>query len=271
MRTRAPLRPCARAPDGGRGMPSTMPAAIRTALVTGASSGIGAALGRLLAQQGVAVALAARREDALRTLADEITAAGGTASVHPVDVADPAATVAAVQAADDALGGLDLVVANAGVATSRWSGKLTWADCADMLAVNVAGATATLLAVLPRMVERKRGHLVGVSSIAGQRGIPKLAAYCGSKAYLSTFLEGLRVDLRRTGVRVTDVRPGYVRTAMTADNTSLPFLVTADDAAARIWGAIRARRSVLTFPLPMAAGARVLKAVPNALYDRLMK
>lgn len=248
-----------------------MPAEIRTALVTGASSGIGAALCRRLAQQGVTVALAARREDALRTLADEITAAGGKALVHPMDVADPAATVAAVQAADDALGGLDLVVANAGIGTSKWSGKLTWADCADVVAVNVAGATATLCAVLPRMVERRRGHLVGVSSIAGLRGIPKLAAYCGSKAYLSTFLEALRVDLRRTGVRVTDVRPGYVRTPMTAQNASMAFVITAEDAAERICKAIHARRSVLTFPLPMAAGARVLKAMPNALFDRLMK
>lgn len=249
-----------------------MPAAeIRTALITGASSGIGAALARLLAQQGVTVALAARREDALHTVAAEIEAAGGKASVHAVDVADPAATVAAVQAADDALGGLDLVVANAGVGTRTWSGKLGWADCADVLAVNVVGATATLCAVLPRMVERKRGQLVGVSSIAALRGLPKLAAYCGSKAYLSTFLEALRVDLRRTGVGVTDVRPGYVRTPMTAENAAMPFAITAEDAAQRIWKAIRARRAVLTFPLPMAAGARVLAGMPNALFDRVMK
>jgi short-subunit dehydrogenase len=246
-------------------------AEIRTALVTGASSGIGAALARLLARQGVTVALAARREEVLRGLADEIVAAGGSASVHAMDASDPVATTAAVQAADDALGGLDLVVANAGIGKAKWSGKLGWDDCADVLAVNVAGATATLCAVLPRMVERKRGHLVGVSSIASLRGIPKLAVYCGSKAYLRTFLEALRVDLRRTGVRVTDVRPGYVRTPMTAENASMPFAITAEDAAERIWKAIRGRRSVVTFPLPMAAGARVLTALPNVLYDRMMR
>jgi short-subunit dehydrogenase len=249
-----------------------VPAAeIRTALITGASSGIGAALARRLAAEGIAVALTARREDALRTLAGEIEAAGGSASVHPVDVSDPAATVAAIQAADDALGGLDLVIANAGVGSGLWSGKLTWADCADVVAVNVAGATATLCAVLPRMVERKRGHLVGVSSIAGLRGLPKFAAYSASKAYLSTFLEALRADLRGTGVRVTDVRPGYVRTAMTADNKGMPFLITAEDAAERIWKAIRGRRSVVTFPLPMAGGARIMAALPNPLFDRMMK
>src|SRR5262245_23907950 len=125
-----------------------MPAVeIRAALVTGASSGIGAALARRLAAEGITVALTARREDALRTVAEEIQAAGGNASVHAVDVSDPEATVAAVQAADDALGGLDLVVANAGVGKGLWSGKLEWADCADVLAVNVAGATATLCAL----------------------------------------------------------------------------------------------------------------------------
>jgi short-subunit dehydrogenase len=249
-------------------MPATE---IRTALITGASSGIGAALARRLAAEGIAVALTARREDALRTLAGEIEAAGGSASVHPVDVSDPAATVAAVQAADDALGGLDLVIANAGVGSALWSGKLTWADCADVVAVNVAGATATLCAVLPRMVERKRGHLVGVSSIAGLRGLPKFAAYSASKAYLSTFIEALRADLRGTGVRVTDVRPGYVRTALTANNKGMPFLITAEDAAERIWKAIRGRRSVITFPLPMAGGARIMAALPNPLFDRMMK
>ncbi|MCX4245267.1 SDR family NAD(P)-dependent oxidoreductase [Paraliomyxa miuraensis] len=243
----------------------------RTALVTGASSGIGAALAKQLAAQGIEVALLARRREALQELADAIEQAGGRASIHPVDVSDPEATVAAVRAVDDAVGGLDLVVANAGVGTTQWSGKLGWDDCAQVLAVNVAGATATLVAVLPRMVKRKRGHLVGISSIAGYRGLPRLAVYSGSKAYLSTFLEGLRIDLRGTGVTVTDVRPGYVETAMTAGNGKMPFLVTAEDAAQRICKAIAARRRVLAFPLPMAAAGRTMAALPNVLYDRMMK
>nr|MCH9685419.1 SDR family NAD(P)-dependent oxidoreductase [Deltaproteobacteria bacterium] len=200
----------------------------------------------------------------------QIKASGGSASVHPVDVSDPEATVAAVHAADDAHDGLDLVIANAGVGNGQWSGTLTWEDCANVLAVNVAGATATLVAALPRMVERKRGHLVGISSIASFRGLPKFAAYSASKAYLSTFLEALRVDLRTSGVHVTDVRPGYVRTPMTADNASMPFAVTAEDAARRIHKAVRGRRAVLTFPLPMASAAYTMGSLPNAVYDRLL-
>lgn len=244
---------------------------IRTAFITGASSGIGAALARHLAAEGITVALAARREDPLQQLADEIAAAGGTASIYPLDVSDPETTEATVRRADDALGGLDLVIANAGVAPSRWSGKLRWADCSNALAVNVAGATATLTAVLPRMVERKRGHLVGVTSIAGLRGLPKMAAYSASKAYLRVFLESLRLDLQGTGVRVTEIRPGYVRTPMTKDNASTSFIVSAEDAAARIWKATRSGRAVLTFPLPMAGAAALLSAMPNALYDVTMR
>lgn len=244
---------------------------IRTAFITGASSGIGAALARLLATQGITVALAARREGVLRELAQEIEGDGGAASIYPVDVSDPEATEAIVRKADDDLGGLDLVVANAGVAKGQWGGKLRWSHCANLLAVNVAGATATLTAVLPRMVERKRGHLVGVSSIAGLRGMPKMAAYSASKAYLRVFMESLRVDLSGTGVKVTEIRPGYVRTPMTADNATMPFAVSAKDAAARTWKAIRNGRSVLTFPLPMAGGAGLVSALPNALYDVAMR
>jgi len=244
---------------------------IRTAFITGASSGIGAALARRMASQGVRVALAARRESELRALADEIEAAGGRADVYPLDVSDPAATVETLQRVDDERDGLDLVVANAGIGTAQWAGQLRWEDCAGVLAVNVAGATATLTALLPRMVKRKRGHLVGISSIAGQRGMPKLAAYSASKAYLSTFLESLRIDLARTGVHVTDIRPGYVHTEMTTDNRSMPFAVSAEDAAARIWKAIAGRRTVLTFPLPMAGASRVLSVLPNAVFDAAMK
>lgn len=244
---------------------------IRTAFITGASSGIGTALAKMLASRGVTVALAARREEKLEAIAKEITEAGGKASVHPLDVSDPQATVAAVQAADDQHDGLDLVVANAGVGTGQWGGKLEWDDCATILSVNVAGATATLVAALPRMVERGRGHLVGISSIASYRGLPKFAAYSASKAYLSTFLESLRVDLRGTGVAVTDIHPGYVRTEMTEHNSSMPFVITAEDAAGRICKAIDSKRGVLTFPLPMAMTARAMSAMPNFLFDRVMK
>ena len=204
---------------------------LRTAFVTGASVGIGAELAKLLARQGLHVAIAARREPELAAVAAAIRAEGGHATIVPVDVSDAAAITAAVQRIDGELGGLDLVVANAGVATQRHSAKLQWDDCATMLGVNVIGATATLVAAIPGMVARGRGHLVGVSSIAAYRGLPKLAVYSASKAYLSAMLEGMRVDLGPKGICVTDVRPGYVRTAMNEGAGKLPMELQPVEAA----------------------------------------
>lgn len=243
---------------------------LRTALVTGASSGIGAALARRLAASGVEVALVARREELLASLRDEIVAAGGKARVYPADIGVPENSVATVCRADEELGGLDLVIANAGVGASRWGGALSWPDLAQTLAVNVAGAAATLVAVLPRMVERRRGHLVGVSSLAGYRGMPRSAAYSASKAFLSTFLESLRVDLRGTGVAVTDVRPGFIRTPMTATNRfPMPFLLDSDPAARTIVAAIERRAPVVAFPWTLAAITGSARLLPNVVWDRI--
>jgi len=241
----------------------------RTALVTGASSGIGMALAKRLAQKGAEVALAARREKPLRDLCGEISDAGGKARVYTLDVTDPGATVATLQRADDEMQGIDLVVANAGVGRARWGGGLSWDDCAEVISVNVLGAVATLTALLPRMVARKRGHLVGVSSLAQYRGLPNNAAYGASKAFLSSFLESLRIDLRSTGVAVTDVRPGFVRTAMTEkQDIDRPFLMKADDAAAVIVRGIEKAAAVVEFPWQLAAVARTSRLLPRALFDK---
>src|SRR6516162_9505903 len=125
----------------------------RTAFVTGASSGIGRELARRLAREGVEVAISARREDQLQSLVEEITAEGGRARAYPLDVANPDSTTETLRRADREMGGIDLVVANAGVSRHRWSGKLTYQDCADIIDVNVRGAVATLTALLPAMVE----------------------------------------------------------------------------------------------------------------------
>ena len=242
----------------------------RSAFITGASSGIGAALAKRLAQSGIEVGLAARRETELAVLAEEIRAAGGRAKVYPLDVTDAPAVTRTVLRADEELGGLDLVIANAGVGKSRWSGKLSWEDCEPTLQVNVIGATATLLAAVPAMVERGRGHLVGVSSLAAYRGLPKNAVYSASKAYLSILLEGLRIDLASAEIAVTDIRPGYVKTAMTEGNKKMPFLLEAEGAAREIMDAIAARKDVHAFPFPMAMGMRSVASLPNAIYDRLV-
>jgi short-subunit dehydrogenase len=237
--------------------------------VTGASSGIGAALAVRLARDGTLVVLAARRADALAEIAREIEAAGGKARIELMDVADGGATADAVRRLDDALGGLELVVANAGVGGMRWSGTMSFEGCAPMIDVNVTGTVATLTAILDRMVARGHGHVVGVSSMAAVRGLPHNALYSATKAFTSTFLESLRVDLAGTGVAVTEVRPGYVRTPMTdALDAPKPFMIEPEEAAEVIARGIARRDALVAFPWAMATLTRSIRWLPVALYDR---
>jgi short-subunit dehydrogenase len=243
-----------------------------TALVTGASSGLGRGLALWLAQRGTRVFAAARRVDPLQSLAEEARAAGGTLEPVEMDVARTDETMARIQRIDADCGGLDLVVANAGVGLDTNGRRFQWERARQVIEVNVSGSAATLTAVLPQMVERKRGHLVGVSSLAAFRGLPKNAAYSGSKAFLTTFMESLRVDLRGTGVSVTCIHPGFVKSAMTAPNRHpMPFLLETQDAVERMAKAITRGVPVFSFPLPMAVAIRLVRALPNALYDPLAR
>jgi short-subunit dehydrogenase len=240
----------------------------RTALVTGASSGIGRALARALAATGTHVVLAARRERELDDAVAEIARAGGRATARVLDVSDAEATVRAVRAIDDAVEGLELVVANAGVGGTLPPRPLAWEDVAPMLRVNFDGAIATLTAVLPRMHARGRGHLVGISSLASFGPLPRSAGYCASKAGLSMFLASLRLDLLDSPVKVTAVHPGFVRTPLSATNRFImPFLMDADAAASRIARLLPRAPATIDFPLPMTLAARAGAGLPRPLRD----
>jgi short-subunit dehydrogenase len=242
----------------------------RAAVITGASSGIGAELARGLAAAGVPVGLVARRRDRLDALAAEISAAGGTAHVATADVAEPAQVRAAVAALADRLGPIDLLVANAGVGLASSALDFSAAPFERMVRVNLLGAAYAFEAVLPAMLERGRGHLVGVSSIAAYRGLPGSAGYSATKAALSSLLEGFRVELRRCGVAVTTVHPGFVRTEMTerAEDPQ-PFRMEVAPAARIILRGIAARRREVNFPLPLAGFMALARHWPNWFYDRV--
>jgi short-subunit dehydrogenase len=240
----------------------------KNALVTGASSGLGRGLALWLAKRGIRIHAAARRGEQLRALADEAKAAGGDVEPVSMDVVDTEATVKTLQRIDDACGGLDLVIANAGLGADMSKDRFGWESVEKTLRVNVMGAAATLTAVLPRMVERGRGHLVGMSSLAAYRGLPRAATYSGSKAFLHTFLEGIRVDLKRKGIRVTSIHPGFVKTEMTANSKMpLPFLMDLDAAVERMGRAILRADSEFAFPWQMSTAISLAKLLPNGLYD----
>jgi short-subunit dehydrogenase len=239
-----------------------------TAFITGASSGIGHGMARALAARGVHVIAAARRRQRLDELVAEIAAAGGSAEALVLDVADAEATHAAVVAAD-ARTPLDIVVANAGVAGITPAKKLDWQRVKSILDTNVLGAAATLSGAIPGMVERGRGNLVAIASIAGFVGLPKFAAYSASKAALITLCESLRIDLHGTGVAMTTVCPGYVDTDLLTKGKKHPFMVSVDDAVGRILAAMDAGDAMCTFPAPSVAAMRTARALPRPLYELL--
>ncbi len=240
----------------------------RTALVTGASSGLGRGLALWLAKRGVRVFAAGRRQPQLQALAAEAQAASVTIEPVALDVTKADAARERIRALDAECGGLDLVVANAGVGGTTNAKRLQWERVRAIIDTNVTGAAATLCAVLPEMVERGRGHLVGVSSLAAYRGLAGHAAYSASKAFLGTFMESLRVDLRGTGVRVTCIYPGFVKSELTASNTfPMPFLMETHDAVERMGRAIIRGEAEVSFPWQLAVPTRLAKVLPNPLFD----
>lgn len=182
------------------------------AIVTGASSGIGAALARELARRGTTVALVARRAERLEAvLADCLPAAAGS-RCYPADLSDPEAAAALALRIWDDLGGVDVLVNNAGVPLRRPVQRVTMDEVRRAMTINYLSPVAMTLALLPRMLDRGSGVVVNVSSLGGRLGIPTEAAYCGSKFALAGWSESMAADLAGTGVSVRLVLPGAIET-----------------------------------------------------------
>ena len=241
-------------------------------LLTGASDGIGAAVARALGAEGARVGLFARRKEKLEEVAAAVHEAGGEALVLPGDVTSTEEVEGAFATLVEAWGGVDIAIANAGVGLPD---KLKAPNTERMLRtieVNVGGVIRTVNAALPRMLEQGSGHIVGISSPAGRRGLPGSGSYSASKAAVSRLLESIRGPARARGVYVTAVNPGFVKTPMTAKNKQpMPFVIEADEAARHVLRAIRLRRREYTFPWQMATLIGFVGALPNALFDQLAR
>lgn len=239
----------------------------KTALVTGASSGLGRGLAGWLAKRGVKVYAAARRTELLESLKAE---SGDLVVPMKLDVSNGDATFAAVAELDVECGGLDLVIANAGGGDETDPAKLKWPSIKHMIDLNVAGATATLTGALPAMIERGRGHLVGMSSLAGLMPLPQASTYCATKAYLAMFLNSLRLDCEPKGVAVTSIHPGFVSTAPNAGK-KLPFLMTPEDAVERMGKALLRKAKVFTFPWQLSAAISFGSSLPMPVQSALLR
>jgi short-subunit dehydrogenase len=236
--------------------------------ITGASSGIGAALATRYTRDGATLGLCARRVEPMQALAEDL---GALSACYRVDVTEPATVQAAARDFIGRFGVPDIVIANAGVSI----GTLT-EDPDDIAAfrkvveTNVLGMLATFQPFVAPMRERRSGTLAGIASVAGIRGLPGAGAYSASKAAAISYLESLRAELHGSGVAVVTVCPGYIRTPMTAVNRyPMPFILEADDAARRIAHLIAKKRRFAVVPWQMAIVAFLLRRLPDWLYDRL--
>ena len=243
----------------------------KVVLVTGASSGIGRALSIELGKKGAALGLLARRADVLNEIVAEVESAGGRALALPCDVRDAEAVRAAADELRGEFGRVDVLVANAGVGATSDAKNLNPQDVARVININVLGAVNSVAAVLPEMIERRSGQLVVISSLAAYRGLPKSGAYCASKAAVSAFFESLRVDLRDTGLDVTIIHPGFIKTPLTAGREAqMPYLMELDDAIKKIVNAIEKRKKSCAFPWQLASIVRAAMLMPAPMYDRMI-
>ena len=241
--------------------------------ISGASSGIGKALSLRLAREGARVAMTARRAEVL----EEIRAGQPTEMAErllplPADVLDPDALEKAYRQLTDTWGLPDMVIANAGTHIHMEPKDINAADCRKIIDVNLEGAVNLLTLVVPDFMAREQGHLIGVASLSGYRGLPNAAAYGASKAGLINFLQGLRFDLQPHGIAVTVINPGFVKTPLTDRNPfPMPFLIEVDQAIDAILDGLQKEKKEIHFPWQVSWILKTLRVLPYPLYHRLVR
>lgn len=241
-------------------------------VITGASDGIGKAMAFAFAKKGARLGLIARRKDLLVSLAAELMALGAReVRVSALDVTDFSAQRMALEEFELSFGGITHLVLNAGISGRSSPVEDSWDEIKRCLDVNVMAALNAAEWMKPRMVARRSGTIAGVSSVAATRGLPDSGAYSASKAAFTTYLESLRVDLVPYGVRIVTIAPGFIRTALTAQNRGgMPFLMDVVEAGQIFAEGVLKGTKFVVAPWQYAWLIRVLRILPNCLYDPLV-
>ncbi len=241
-------------------------------LITGASSGIGYALALELANRGCRLFLLARRKDRLDTLLKEIDQPTIDHQAHICDISD-FLQVRKVSANIQHSAHIDTLILNAGVSGGGFDPlNMDTEKISSLFQINFFGSIAFLQEFIPRMVSNGSGLIAVTSSLAGYRGMPKSAPYSSSKAALNTFMSSLRIDLLDTGIQVTVISPGFVKTPLTDKNDFyMPFMISAQKAAKIIADGLQARKNEIHFPKRLSWPAKIARWLPESIWIRMMK
>jgi short-subunit dehydrogenase len=246
-------------------------------IITGAASGIGQELCRLYGRRRAKIGLVDREKSKLESFADELGQAGVLCAAAVADVCQREQVQNAVRQIVAALGPADILIPCAGICRASTVDDLKTSEVEEIVRTNFLGTVYMIEAVLPSMLERKRGQIAGISSMAGVRGIPFEPAYSASKAAVAAYLESLRSELRHRGIIVTTVFPGYVQTplldeinGMMGADMSGGKAFTSNAAAVRIMKGIERRRSYVYVPARLGLSVRLSRFMPPRMYDRIM-
>lgn len=251
-------------------MNETSPWSGKRVWITGASSGIGAAVAREMAAQGAHVAISARSDETLERIIKELP--GGPHLALKLDARDAVATRAAVERIVGDWGGLDLALLAAGTYQPMRGFELDLDAARELLDVNLMGTLACVAAAVPPMLAAGSGQLAIVASVAGYRGLPKAVIYGASKAALINLAETLRLDLRPRGIKVQLINPGFVATPLTAQNDfKMPALITPEQAARAIVAGLQSKRFEIHFPKRFTRFLKILRLLPYGLYFPIVR
>jgi short-subunit dehydrogenase len=240
----------------------------KVVLITGASSGIGFRLAEELSKENCRLILLARRKNILDKLADLSNTSSGKITTIECDVSKKEDVEKAFEKISKIYNHIDIAILNSGVSYRSSVDEFDSQKAEETFGVNVMGMIYFIEKLLPNFMEQKKGMIVGISSLSDVRGFPKSGFYCASKAAASALLESLRVELQPHNVKVLTVKPGFVKTPMTAKNEfKMPFLMNDVKAAKIILNGIKKEKKIIEFPLPTAWGSKFVKFLPNFIFD----
>ncbi|MHB8905617.1 MAG: SDR family NAD(P)-dependent oxidoreductase [Melioribacteraceae bacterium] len=239
-------------------------------LVTGASSGIGKAIAAQLLKENCNLILVARRTEVMEKLISQSPRNNNQSLIIKCDVSKKEEVVSAYKIIEEKFGGVDAAILNSGVGHTVTVNNYNSLYAEEIFGVNVLGMIYWIEQLLPGFVKKKSGMIAGVSSLADNRGFSGSGFYCASKAAASIYLEGLRVELKRYGIKVITVKPGFVKTPMTAQNNfKMPFLMEPDKAAHIIIDGIKKEKRIIQFPWQMVLLTRIVGLIPGSIYEWL--